>query len=195
MFLVFKQYYTHFYTLFHPQIFQKNTNNISQIPLSNGPLVVRIRKYIYLSLFGAILLCVCIFCFRSTLVRLRPRILKWTTLFLLEIKIISENENWFTRFFSSSASFFPKDWFSFCSKIVYMATRHSLLIVAGWRWARFQALFRHSDKSSPIKRLYMKSCGLVIWFWILLGCWLNVWVRLRFKGLHLKIFLDILCDM
>ena len=60
MFLVFKQYYTYFYTLFHLQIFQKNTNNISQIPLSNGLLVVRIRKYIYLSLFGAIL-CVCVF--------------------------------------------------------------------------------------------------------------------------------------
>ena len=37
MFLVFKQYYTYFYTLFHLQIFQKNTNNITQILLSNRP--------------------------------------------------------------------------------------------------------------------------------------------------------------
>ena len=37
MFLIFKQYYTYFYTLFHLQIFQKNTNNITQILLSNRP--------------------------------------------------------------------------------------------------------------------------------------------------------------
>ena len=38
MFSVFKQHYTHFHKLFHPYVFQKNTNNITQIPLSNGPL-------------------------------------------------------------------------------------------------------------------------------------------------------------
>ena len=29
-FLVFKQHYTLFYTLFHPHVFQKTTNNITQ---------------------------------------------------------------------------------------------------------------------------------------------------------------------
>ena len=38
MFSVFKQHYTHFYTFFHPHIFQKNTNNITQTTLPNGPL-------------------------------------------------------------------------------------------------------------------------------------------------------------
>ena len=39
MFLVFKQYYMHFYTFFHPHVFPKNTNNITQTPLPNDPLV------------------------------------------------------------------------------------------------------------------------------------------------------------
>ena len=36
-FLVFKQHYIHFYTTFHPHVFQKTTNNIIQTPLPNGP--------------------------------------------------------------------------------------------------------------------------------------------------------------
>ena len=39
MFSVFKQHYTHFHTLFHSHVFQKNTNNITQTPLPNGPLI------------------------------------------------------------------------------------------------------------------------------------------------------------
>ena len=39
-FSLFKQYYTYFYTLFHPQIFPKNTNNVTRTTLSNGPLIV-----------------------------------------------------------------------------------------------------------------------------------------------------------
>ena len=35
-FSVFKQHYTHFHTLFHPHIFQKTTNNITQTLLPNG---------------------------------------------------------------------------------------------------------------------------------------------------------------
>ena len=35
-FLVFKQYYTYFYTFFNPHIFSKNTNNITKTILSNG---------------------------------------------------------------------------------------------------------------------------------------------------------------
>ena len=37
MFSIFKQYYTHFHTLFHSHVFQKNTNNITQTTLPNGP--------------------------------------------------------------------------------------------------------------------------------------------------------------
>ena len=37
-FLVFKQHYTYFYTLFHPHIFKKNTNNITRTILLNRPL-------------------------------------------------------------------------------------------------------------------------------------------------------------
>ena len=37
MFSVFKQHYTLFHTLFHPHVFQKNTNNITQTLLPNGP--------------------------------------------------------------------------------------------------------------------------------------------------------------
>ena len=36
IFSVFKQHYTYFHTLFHPHVFKKNTNNITQTPLSNG---------------------------------------------------------------------------------------------------------------------------------------------------------------
>ena len=35
LFLVFKQHYTHFHILFHPQVFQKITNNIIQTSLPN----------------------------------------------------------------------------------------------------------------------------------------------------------------
>ena len=45
IFLVFKQYYMYFYILFHSHIFQKNINNITQIPLPNGSLVSQ-KKYI-----------------------------------------------------------------------------------------------------------------------------------------------------
>ena len=38
-FSVFKQHYTHFYTLFHPHVFQKIINNITQTPLPIEPLV------------------------------------------------------------------------------------------------------------------------------------------------------------
>ena len=34
---MFKQHYTYFHTFFHPHVFQKNTNNITQTPLSNEP--------------------------------------------------------------------------------------------------------------------------------------------------------------
>ena len=34
---VFKQPYTHFHSFFQPHVFQKITNNITQIPLLNGP--------------------------------------------------------------------------------------------------------------------------------------------------------------
>jgi len=37
MFLVFKQYYTYFHIFFHPHVYQKNTNNITQTPLLNRP--------------------------------------------------------------------------------------------------------------------------------------------------------------
>ena len=43
MFSVFKQHCMHFYTLFHPYIFLKNTNNVTRITLSNGPLGFQIR--------------------------------------------------------------------------------------------------------------------------------------------------------
>ena len=33
---MFKQHYTYFYTLFHPHIFSKNTNNITRITLPTG---------------------------------------------------------------------------------------------------------------------------------------------------------------
>ena len=39
IFSVFKQYYIHFHTFFHLHVFQKNTNNITQTPLPNGPLI------------------------------------------------------------------------------------------------------------------------------------------------------------
>ena len=35
-FSVFKQHYTYFYTLFHPHVFSKNTNNVIRTTLSNG---------------------------------------------------------------------------------------------------------------------------------------------------------------
>ena len=38
-FLVFKQHYTYFHTLFHPHVFPKNTNIITRTTLPNGPLV------------------------------------------------------------------------------------------------------------------------------------------------------------
>ena len=38
MFLVFKQYYTYFHTLFHLHIFSKNTNNVTRTRLPNDPL-------------------------------------------------------------------------------------------------------------------------------------------------------------
>ena len=41
MFLVFKQHYTHFHTFFHTHVFQKNTSNITQTPLPNGPLILK----------------------------------------------------------------------------------------------------------------------------------------------------------
>ena len=41
IFLVFKQHYTHFYILFYPYVFQKNTNNITQTLLPNEPLIFR----------------------------------------------------------------------------------------------------------------------------------------------------------
>ena len=48
MIFVFKQHYTHFYALFDPHVFQKNTNNITQTPLSNGPLMFDGCKYLLL---------------------------------------------------------------------------------------------------------------------------------------------------
>ena len=36
-FSVFKQHYTHFYTLFHPHVFKKTTNNITQTSSPNSP--------------------------------------------------------------------------------------------------------------------------------------------------------------
>ena len=38
MFSVFKQHYIHFHTLFNLHVFQKYTNNITQITLSNESL-------------------------------------------------------------------------------------------------------------------------------------------------------------
>ena len=37
LFSVFKQHYTYFHTLFHPYVFQKTTNNITQTHLPNRP--------------------------------------------------------------------------------------------------------------------------------------------------------------
>ena len=37
IFLVFKQHYTYFHTLFYSHVFQKITNNITQNPLPNEP--------------------------------------------------------------------------------------------------------------------------------------------------------------
>ena len=39
-FLVFKQHYTYFHTLFHPHIFQKTINNITKTSLSNRPIII-----------------------------------------------------------------------------------------------------------------------------------------------------------
>ena len=38
IFYVFKQHYTLFHILFHPHVFQKTINNITQTPLPNGSL-------------------------------------------------------------------------------------------------------------------------------------------------------------
>ena len=40
MFSIFKQYYTYFYTLFHPHIFSKNTKNVVKTTLPNESTVV-----------------------------------------------------------------------------------------------------------------------------------------------------------
>ena len=34
----FKQYYIFFHTLFHPNVYKKQSNKITQTPLSNTPL-------------------------------------------------------------------------------------------------------------------------------------------------------------
>ena len=39
MFSIFKQYYTHFHTLFYLHVFQKNTNNVTRTTLPNNPQV------------------------------------------------------------------------------------------------------------------------------------------------------------
>ena len=44
VFLFFKQYYTYFYTLFHPHIFLKNANNVTRTTLPNRSLVYEITK-------------------------------------------------------------------------------------------------------------------------------------------------------
>jgi len=36
-FLIFKQHYTYFYTLFYPHIFPKNTDNVTRTILPNYP--------------------------------------------------------------------------------------------------------------------------------------------------------------
>ena len=39
MFLVFKQHYMYFYTLFHPHVFSKNINNATRTTLPNCPTI------------------------------------------------------------------------------------------------------------------------------------------------------------
>ena len=51
-FSVFKQYYVYFYTLLHPHVFSKNTNNVIINFLPNVPLVIRKWYYIWSSKFG-----------------------------------------------------------------------------------------------------------------------------------------------
>ena len=41
IFLVFKQHYTHFHTLFQSYVFKKTINNITQTPLPNRPLTAQ----------------------------------------------------------------------------------------------------------------------------------------------------------
>ena len=45
LFSVFKQHYTHFHILFHPHVFQKTTNNITQTSLPNGPKLYSIFAF------------------------------------------------------------------------------------------------------------------------------------------------------
>ena len=45
MFLIFKQHYTHFYILFHPHVFSKNTNNVTKTTLPNGPKLWNTLQY------------------------------------------------------------------------------------------------------------------------------------------------------
>ena len=44
-FSVFKQYYTYYHTLFHPDVFSKNTNNVTRITLPNGSLELGMNRY------------------------------------------------------------------------------------------------------------------------------------------------------
>ena len=41
----FKHTYTHFHILFHPHVYQKYPNNITQTPLPNTPLVFIVRVF------------------------------------------------------------------------------------------------------------------------------------------------------
>ena len=41
IFSVFKQHYIHFHTFFHPHVFKKTINNITQTPLPNRPLTAQ----------------------------------------------------------------------------------------------------------------------------------------------------------
>ena len=48
MFLVFKQHYKYFHTLFHPHVVPKNINNVTKTILPNEPLIFLTVFYISL---------------------------------------------------------------------------------------------------------------------------------------------------
>ena len=42
----FKQTYTHFHTLFYPHVYQNHSNNITQTPLPNTPLISTVHRIV-----------------------------------------------------------------------------------------------------------------------------------------------------
>ena len=77
-FLVFKQHYTHFQTLFYSHEFQKIINNIIQTPLPNGPLIVNMNNNVTVSRFSTIELANAIYPCRDGLLYLPSMLYKGT---------------------------------------------------------------------------------------------------------------------